>query len=364
MKKFSIVNFLVCLLIAAFIGVGTVSYFEMSSPVLNSIVIGALALAAMVFRPSMAADAAYSITPEVWAKDIAETLYPDSSFFLSSRDDSEFLEGNKVHLPQSGTKPNVEKNRTVLPAVAAKRTDTDVDYTIHEFTTDPVILQRTEEIEASYAKRASLLFDHVESLREEIAGMFLEQWAPSLATNFARTTGSTRSAYKSGQTGNRKAVAKNDLIELNRLMNRMDVPQEGRILLIDSDLFADVLKVDEFVSLEKIGSAGLVKGAVGRLLNFNVMVRSSVLEFDNTGTPVVKAQGSSTAAADNLAALAWHPSFVRRCLGTEGNSGIEVFEKNKDPQFYGDVFSALVRAGGRKARTDQKGVLALIETAV
>lgn len=363
MKKFSIINFLVCLIIASFIGSGTVSYFEMENPVLNSAVISFIALAAMVIPFERPSQALFAITPEVWAKDIEENIYPESSFFLQSRDDSEFLEGNKIHLPQSGTAPNVEKNRSVLPAVAAKREDSDIDYSIHEFTTDPVILQRTEEIEASYNKRQSLMFDHFQTLTQEIADMFLTEWAPSLAANFARTTGGSRAAYKSGQTGNRKAVAKNDLIELNRLMNRMDIPQEGRILLIDSDLMADVLKIEEFVSLEKIGNAALVKGSVGRLLNFNVMVRSAVLRYDNTGTPVVRAQGSSVAAADNLAALAWHPQFLRRCLGTTGNNGIEVFEKNKDPQFYGDVFSALVRAGASKARNDQKGVLSLIEAA-
>lgn len=304
-----------------------------------------------------------AIQSEIWVRDIAENIYPDNSFFLNSRDDSAFLEGNKVHLPQSGTTPDVQKNRTVLPATAAKRTDSQEDYNVDEYTTDPVILQHTEEIEVSYAKRQSLLFDHMETLKTRIADTFAHLWAPELGDNLVRTSGTSRSAYLPGQTGNRNAVHKNDIIELDRLMNRMDIPRDQRILLIDADLYADLLKIEEFVSAEKIGTAALVSGAVGRLLGFNIFVRSSVVRYDNQSTPELIAQGTSVDTDDNLTALAWHPMFVRRALGNETNGGITVFEKNADPQFYGDVFSALVRSGGRKARTDEKGIVALVETA-
>ena len=37
----------------------------------------------------------------------------------------------------------------------------------------------------------------------------------------------------------------------------------------------------------------------------------------------------------------------------------ELFSSEGDPTIYGDVYSALVRAGGRKKRNDGKGVWAL-----
>lgn len=305
------------------------------------------------------------ITPTIWVRDIAENLYPNNEFYMASRDDSDWLVngGNKVELPQAGAKPGVEKNRASVPATPAQRVDTTGDYTVDEFTTDPVLLKHTEEVEVSYNKRESLMFDHIETLREEIAGNFIEKWQPSLASNIIRTSGTSRAAYRAGQTGNRKAVAKNDFINAQRLMNRMDIPQSGRCCLIDADMYSDLLKIEEFVSLEKIGSAKLTEGAVGRLLGFDIFVRSTGAIYDNTGTPVGKAYDAAVNAADNLGAMFWHPFFVRRALGNEGNGGIVVFEKEKDPQFYGDVFSALVRAGGRKARTDEKGVIVLVEEA-
>jgi hypothetical protein len=309
------------------------------------------------------ADAAalVAVTPIVWVKDIAENLYPANEFYLRSRDDSAFLEGNKIKLPQAGSGPNVEMDRSVLPATGIRRTDTVKEYDIHEFTSDPDILTLTDALEVSYDKRASILFNHLQTLRTKIADMFAVEWSPSLAANMVRTTGSSRAAYGSGQTGNRKKVTRADIGEMARLRARMDYGSQGWLMLVPADLMADIRGIDEFMTADKIGSANLIEGAVGRLFGFDIMERSRAGLYDNTGTPVKKALGASMAAADNLGIIAWHPSAVRRALGTDGNNGIQVFIKEKDPLYYGDVFSAQVNAGGASARTDQKGTIALIE---
>lgn len=300
---------------------------------------------------------------ELWVRDIAENIYPDNSFYNQSRNDSAFQEGSKVHLPQAGTAPATEKNRTVLPATAAKRNDTSVSYDLPEFTTDPVIIQNTEEIETSYDKRQSVMFDHYDSLKTRLADEFAYEWGASLASNIFRTTGGSRSAYKSGQTGNRKAVAKNDFIEAQRLLDRMDIPQEGRIALVDADLMADIMKIEEFVSLEKIGNAALAKGAVGQLLGFDIFKRSRTVMYDNQSTPVRQAVGTAIGTDHNASILFWHIMFVRRSLGSLDNNGIEIFIDEQSPLYYGDVISAMVHAGGRKARSDEKGVVTLVEEA-
>ncbi|MBA9078948.1 hypothetical protein [Rufibacter quisquiliarum] len=304
-----------------------------------------------------------AIQKEIWARDIAENIYPDNSFYLNSRDDSEFLEGKKVHLPQAGAKPNVAINRASLPAAVQKRQDTTGDYEVDEFTTDPVVIQHTEKIEASYNKRQSVLFDHTETLKESVADQLAHRWAPSAATNIIRTSGESRAPYLTSQTGNRLALTKADFIELDRLFNRMDIPIAQRFALIDADLYSDVLKIEDFMKVEKLGSDILVNGAIGKIFTFQLFVRSRGIVYNNAGTPVAKAPGAATAIADNLGVLAWHQNFVRRAVGATSNGGIEIFEKEADPQFYGDVFSALVRAGGRKARTDEKGVVAIVEKA-
>lgn len=358
-KDTKVLGFMDNLLLAVVISVAIAPFLGAPTLYVTGVII-----ALGFLTPSIKGASAMAIQKEVWAKDIEENIYPDNSFYLQSKDDSDWVEGNKVHTPEAGTAPSVQKNRAALPATVSKRIDSDYTYSIDEYTTDPIVLQKTEEVEVSYNKRQSILFDHTEKLRTEVAENMAYNWAPSIAANLVRTTGTARAAYEAGQTGNRKAIVEADIIELNRILDRMDVSKEGRFLGLPANLQADLLKIDRFTSLDKIGSAvALQKGVIGMIMGFQVYVRSTFLRYDNSGTPVVKAVGSAVAAADNLACLAWHKSFVRRALGKEGNGGIEIFMAEKDPTFYGDVFSALVRAGGKKVRNDQKGVLALIETA-
>lgn len=304
-----------------------------------------------------------AIQKEIWTADIAENVFPDNAFFNRSRDDSQNLSGRIVHVPQAGTTPNVVKNRSALPATVTKRVDTTGDYTIDEFTTDPVVVPFTEQVEASYDKRSSILFDHIMSLQTSVANGALYSWAPSVGTGIIRTSGGPRAAYKAYQSGNRLAVSKDDFINAARILNRMDVPQEGRVCVIDADLVMDVMKIAEFTQAQMIGSANLVNGSIARLVGFDVFVRSTTTTFDNSATPVKKTFEAATAVTDNLSIQFWHPAYVRFAKGGSSNGGIELFAQESAPQFYGDVFSALVRAGGRMHRADQKGIVSLVETA-
>lgn len=305
------------------------------------------------------AGATYAISPLVtmFDRDITKNLFPDNAFYKNSKDDTAFIAGNKVVKPQVGAKPNAQIDRTVLPAPIGKRTDTAEDYDIHEFTTDPTLLQDTEALIVSYPKRASILEDHSAVLNEQVADYFGNIWLPSPAANIIRTSGAARAASSNGATGNRKAVTKNDFIDVFNKLNRMDIPQSDRFCCLPADFLADVLKIEEFVSAEKIGSANLIKGQIGELLGFKIFVRSRLGVYDNTATPVKRAFGAVPAATDNAAALFWHKMYVCRAEGSA-----KTFIDADKPEYYGTVFSALLRAGGRIARTDEKGVIALVET--
>ncbi len=304
------------------------------------------------------------VVPTIWLKDLAENLYPDNSFFLNSRDDSMFLDGDTLKLPQAAAAPGVEVDREILPASIDRRKGTSKPYEIHEFTSNPEVLTLTDAIELSYDARASILFNHYNTLQQKIADYFGQAWGPTLATNFARTTGSSRAALESGQTGNRKAVQLEDLVELARLRDRQDFGSNGWGLFVPANLMADIRKMAAFNRADQIGADNLLKGAIGEIMGFSIFTRSYFSNYDNTATPVKKAFGASVAAADNLAIVAAHPMAIRRALGTEGNGGVKVFINEDVATMYGSVFSAQVNAGGAIARTDEKGVVALIEAHV
>ena len=56
------------------------------------------------------------------------------------------------------------------------------------------------------------------------------------------------------------------------------------------------------------------------------------------------------------AALAWHDQAVCRALGD-----VEAFENERDATYYSDIYSFLVRAGGRIMSKDSVGVYALVQ---
>jgi hypothetical protein len=99
-------------------------------------------------------------------------------------------------------------------------------------------------------------------------------------------------------------------------------------------------------------------GVVGMLYGFTIMTRNNVARYTNASTPVPVSWATAGAVAHNAGALAWHKNSVERALGM-----VDFFEQLKAPTYYGDIYSALVRVGGRIRRTDNKGIIAIVQDA-
>lgn len=291
-----------------------------------------------------------------FAKQIEENLFPANEFYMRSQDDSLWVNFNRVEYPVEGAKPGAQMNRTILPAPIQGREDDENSYNLEEFTTDPTLLKFSEELIVNYNKRESILRGHQETLDEKVANFFANIWYPNGTDNIVRTTGTTRAAASAGASGNRKGIAKADLIKGIEILNRMNAPKKGRCLLIAPEHLSDLLSIDDFVHADKLGAkSNLTEGAIGRVLGLEVYERSYTAAYDNSGTPVKKALGAVGATADNAAALIWQENMVTRAKG-----GVEVFYQPRQVAYYGDLFSALLRAGG-KTRKDKKGIVALVE---
>lgn len=318
------------------------------------IFVNSLDIAYPNFRSKGVAMASPLVT--IFARDIQENLFPDNSFYRRSLNDDAFVVGAKVNLPQAGAKPSVSLNRSSLPATIAKRTDTSEEYDLGEFTTDPTLIQDTEEMQVNYNKRASVLMNHWQTLNEKVADFAATVFYPTASGLLVPSTGGARAASAPGATGNRKRITKEDIIEARRRLNAANVPLQGRCMLINADMEADMLLIPEFTDASKIGEAALKAGIIGRILGFDVFVRSKVASYSSADSR--KAFGAATATGDKAAALLWHPNAVRFAAGS-----VKVFADEDKPEYYGSVYSAMVNAGGRIARTDEAGVVAILETA-
>ena len=301
-----------------------------------------------------------AIQKEIWQDHIEGNLFKNNEFLLASTDAGQFiLQGKVVHIPQAGALPGIVKNRSSLPGTVVTRTDTDITYSLDEYTSDPILIPYAETFELSYNKRESVLSEHEASLRQTIADNMLISWSPVTAAGYLRTTGAATAAHLDSGTGNRKKLTSKDLKAAQLQLNKQNIPMENRYALMSADMFqqlTDDLSVNDY---RDFSAAYNVKdGVLGRLFGFNIMMRSNVVTYTNDTVPVINVYGDTPDAADNDAVLCWQADALERAVGT-----VKFFERVDDPTYYGNVYSLSVRMGGRKRRSDAKGVVAIIQAA-
>lgn len=300
-----------------------------------------------------------AIQTEVWESDIKEVLFAGFNDFLRmSVNHDAFVEDKTVHVPQAGSMPAVAKNRSVVPATISERTDTDLSYDLDEYTTDPILLKNIDRIQVSYDRRASYLNHHMNLLKDRMAAEGIYQWASDTASQQVRTSGAAGTdALPPSGTGNRLALVTKDINNLAKIMDEQNVPDDGRrMLMLPAAMYHQIFDVNDLIRNDIIQERTLAKGAITKILGFNILKRSSTLVYDNAATPARKAVGAAGAATDNFGAIAWHPDFVASALGT-----IKVFDDSNKPEYYGDVMSALVMARSAKLRADQVGIATLVQ---
>lgn len=305
------------------------------------------------------------IPVEVFANYIVEKLRKVNPFLAFAVIETAFvLGGAVVHIPQAGASPEVVKNRTTFPAQAVQREDSFVDYALNVFTTTPTHITWHEENEISYEKTDSVLNDHVESLIEAVGDDILYCWVTGLKANgqsdviptknIIRTTGEAVAVTEEGQVGTRKAFTYKDLANAQSRMNKMNVPKTDRYALLESyqyEQLLDSLSSNQMAAFQQ--TADVANGIVGKLCGFNILERSTVLAF-NGNTPI--APGTAFSANTCVGALCWQKDSVAIAKGD-----IKPFQNMDDPQYYGDIFSAAVKVGGRCRRQDWAGVIAIAQ---
>lgn len=296
-----------------------------------------------------------AITKEIWERSIVEGLFADDSFMSKAFNANDYVsQGKIVHIPQAGAASSVSKNRSSLPAQVKKRTDSDLTYTLAEFTTDPVLILHADTVELSYDKRESVLRQDKLNLFDQVARDFLYNWSPATSHTISTSGESVEMGPHSTATGARKALTRKDVFDLMYRFNRDNIPQEGRYLLLDAAMYSQLLKdLTDADARAFHALADGAKGIIGKFCSFNIMMRSEAALYTSSGP---KSWDTAAAAGDLGAALAWHEQSVVRALGE-----VKAFEQEGDPTYYGDIYSFLVRAGGCIRRSDNKGVWAIVQ---
>lgn len=303
---------------------------------------------------------------EVWNETIQEKLLQDNSFLTQVADVSEdnIINGTIVHLPQAGEPSSVVKNRSVYPAPIKRRTDGEILYLIDEYTTDPVHITNAETKELSYAKRRSVLDQDVANLSEEVAEGMLTNFIVSPVgdnktlptTSILETSGAAVPSGLAGSTGNRKAYSIKDLQILKNFFIKQKAWSNNNMnVLLTADAATQMFPADSAVTATYMASVTEEErrqGMMYKAQGFNIFVRSSVYILAEDKT--FKAFGSVVSPTDSEGIFAWNKNMLEKAIGTT-----QAFEDQGNPAYYGDIYSFLVRMGGRARRKNFEGVVVM-----
>lgn len=303
-----------------------------------------------------------AVLTQAWVRTIEDVLFAKNNEFLrASVNHDQFVVNATVHVPQAGSLPGVTKNRTVFPAPVISRDDTTLDYDLDSFSVDPVRIGRIEEIQVSYAKRQSVMSQHMNKLTDLIAKEGIFNWASDLGTHQVRTTGSDSDKnLPVGAIGTRKKVTIDDLAVVAQTMDDQDVSDDGRWLMLPSKMYYELFTIQDLIRDDIIGETTLPDAVIRKILNFNIIKRSSntVVKYDDAGTPQRKAVGAAATDDANFGAIAWQVDAVATALGE-----IVVFSDEASATMMGDVISADVLSKTTKLRSDEAGIVTLIQAA-
>jgi len=299
--------------------------------------------------------------PQVWENDILKNLFKNNDFAKRAYNADQYVLATKVvHIPRAGKPSAVTKNLTQFPAAAVVRADDDVTYPIDSFYSTPRVIPQIDSYELSYDKRQSAVGEDTQNLIDTCMDGLLYNWGP-LVLNTVLTTGPSGPATLPGATGSRLGVTSASLQKIKIQMDKAKIMAAGRVVLFTADhynQFFNQLTEGEKTNFGRV--ANVATGIVGNYLGFDIMMRSTVLRYRGADAAITKvdeydpAFATSDQSLDRAASLVYNDMCAERAFGA-----VEMFEQANHPGYYGDVFSFLLRMGGRIRR--DAGVWAIVE---
>lgn len=305
------------------------------------------------------------LKPQKYDRELQKNLFPDNAFYKKSRVDGGIAPSvETVNIPEAGAVPTAKIGvPTSLPLTITQRTDSSKSYSVRQLYTEPVLITDEEEILTDYAKLQNIASDHANVLNEMAADIAAYEWATTAGTILTNDT-ATRATTVVGATGNVKRISKGNILSVRERFMKMNLRSiEGIKALVTPDQYTDLLLIDDFVRYDAGGwEKKLETGMVGRLMGIEFYVRwnsdfgANVVYSDNGVAKKAVHEGTAIASTDKAAAIFWHPDLVRHA---EGNAKTYI---NRDKaEYLGTILNSKVRFGATKNRTDEVGVITIVE---
>lgn len=176
---------------------------------------------------------------ETAEKEMLKKFRHDNSWLGLLKSKQSWVDNDVIKIPKRGAAPTVLINNAVYPIVSAGRDDTHVVLSLNKYETTNTTVTAAELYALPYEKVSDVQEQH----REELEGKTGQHALHSIAP--ASNTATTPVLVCTGAVdGARPTLTSKDVALMKKKLDKLQVPKEGRILVLCPDHVADLLNED------------------------------------------------------------------------------------------------------------------------
>lgn len=249
------------------------------------------------------------VLKEIWTGEMVKRLRAaDKATWLDGVSDySADVENDVIHLVDVGADPEVLINNSTYPIPVQDLTDADIAISLDKYQTNVTRIKDDALHAASYDIIGSHVERHTGAIVENKFKKAIHAFGP--ASDNAKTPVVATTGANDGN--GRKRLTLNDIILLKAKFDKMEVPTNGRRLVLCSDHVNDLLLVDQHF---KDQYYNYTSGKIANLYGFEV--------HEYVGNPYYSSAGVKLAfkaapgATDHQASIAFYTGRMFKCSGS------------------------------------------------
>lgn len=259
---------------------------------------------------------------EVWTGELIKRLNAGlrADWLNGIPDYSAKVDNEVIHLVDVGGDPDVLVNNTTYPIPIQDLTEGDVPVGLDKFQTKATRVTDDQLYALSFDKFSADVERHGNSIltvKYKKAAHALSPYSHTASTPVIPTSGDADAA-------GRKKMTVKDIIALKRAFDNMEVPEDGRVLVLCPDHVNDLLEQDQTF---KDKYYNYTTGKLLNMFGFEVYTYINCPYYTNAGVKV--AYNATPAATDTKASFAF---YRPRMFKAQGSTKMYYSEARTNPQ--------------------------------
>ncbi|MBY0244944.1 MAG: hypothetical protein K2Q03_05765 [Sphingobacteriaceae bacterium] len=260
------------------------------------------------------------VKTQVWTGEVVKQLtsLDNGTFLQDIKDYSNYAKNDVIHLVDIGAEPNVLVNNTTYPIQTTTLADGDITISLDKLETENTGVSNDELYAISYDKIAVVKDLHATALAKKKFMKAIHALAPQQDGSL------TPVVFTGGADGGDgyKQIRIKDILNLKRKFDDLEVPEEGRVLVLSSEHLNTLLELDQRFAAQYYD---VQSGKLNTMFyGFKIYSYVGTPHFSTTGAIAKKSFGSIPVATDRKASVAFYAPYMFKATGST-----DMFYKDK-----------------------------------